>query len=188
LTPQKPNRRNQRTLLIIAAICVLPLVAALVLRFVWTPPPAASLGELLPPQALAYDRLVGRDGRPWSHEDVADRWLLVFAAPGQCDAACQQTLYLTRQSRTAQGKASLRLGRLWVVTDAAEPDPALLAAHPDLQLLRLAHAGDLPELGGVGPAARHLFLVDRRGQMVMRYTDHPEPMAFIKELGRLIKF
>ncbi len=181
-------KRGQRTLLIIAAVCVLPLVAALVFRFVWAPPTVASLGELLPPQAFAYDQLVGSDGQPLSHDAVADRWLIVYAAPGRCDEACQQTLYLTRQSRTAQGKASVRLGRLWVITDAAVPEPALLAAHPDLQLARLAHAGDLPELGGLGQAGRHLFLVDRRGQMVMRYTDHPDPMAFIKELGRLIKF
>jgi hypothetical protein len=183
----KPNR-GQRTLLIIAAVCVLPLVAALAFRFVWAPPMVASLGEQLPPQAFAYDKLVGRDGQPLSHDEVADRWLIVYAAPGQCDAACRQTLYLTRQSRTAQGKASVRVGRLWVITDATVPEPALLAAHPDLQLARMAHAGDLSELGGQGQAGRHLLLVDRRGQMVMRYSDNPEPMKFIKELGRLIKF
>lgn len=189
--PQRTNASkgsNQRILLLIAAVCLLPLLAAVLLRLFWTPPQRASLGELLPPQALAYDRLIGTDGRPLPHDQVADRWLIVYASPGQCDAACQQTLYLTRQSRTAQGKASLRLGRLWVLTDAAQPDPAVLAAHPDVQLARLAHAGALPELGGVDPAPRHLFLVDRRGQIVMRYSDHPEPMAFIKELGRLIKF
>lgn len=184
---KKPNR-SQRTLLIIATICVLPLVAALVLRFVWAPPAVASLGELIPPQPLAYERLMAADGRPLAHASVADRWLIVFASPGQCDAACQQALYLTRQSRTAQGKASVRVDRLWVITDAAVPDPALLAAHPDLQVARLINAGELPELGGVGQARRHLILVDRRGQMVMRYSDNPDPMKFIKELGRLIKF
>lgn len=183
-----PSSSGRRTLLLIAAVCLLPLLAAVALRLFWTPPPVASLGELLPPRALAYDRLQGTDGRPLAHDPVADRWLIVYASPGQCDAACQNTLYLTRQSRTAQGKASLRLGRLWVLTDAAQPDPALLAAHPDLQLARLAQAGDLPELGGANQAPRHLWLVDRRGQIVMRYSDQPEPMAFIKELGRLIKF
>lgn len=186
--PITSSKRNRRTLLLIAAVCLLPLLAAVVLRLVWTPPAPDSLGELLPPRPLAFDRLRGPDGRPWPHEQVADRWLIVYASPGQCDAACQQTLYLTRQSRTAQGKGSMRLGRLWVLTDAASPDPALLAAHPDLQWVRLSQVGDLPELGGVGPAPRHLFLVDRRGQIVMRYGDQPEPMAFIKELGRLIKF
>ena len=82
----------------------------------------------------------------------------------------------------------MRVDRLWVITDAAVPDPALLAAHPDLQVARLINAGELPELGGVGQARRHLILVDRRGQMVMRYSDNPDPMKFIKELGRLIKF
>ena len=77
---KKPNR-SQRTLLIIATICVLPLVAALVLRFVWAPPAVASLGELIPPQPLAYERLMAADGRPLAHASVADRWLIVFASP-----------------------------------------------------------------------------------------------------------
>ncbi len=180
--------RGQRTILTIAAVCLLPLAAALMFRFVWTPPVQPSLGVQITPQPFPFDQLQTLDGKPMPHAEVAGGWLIAYAAPGQCDLPCQQTLYLTRQSRTAQGKASMRVDRLWVITDAAVPVKDLLAAHPDLILARLAPGGAVPQLGGAGAGPRNLYLVDRRGQMVMRYSDNPEPMKFIKELGRLIKF
>ena len=183
--------RGQRIILIVAAICLLPLGAALLMRFVWTPPTAPSLGELMTPQAFPYQSLQTLDGKALLSADatnVADSWVMVFAAAGACDAACLQSLYLTRQSRTAQYKGSMRLERLWVITDATNPSPDLLAQHPDLKLARLVTPADAIVLGGIGSSPRYIHLVDRRGQLVMRYTDNPEPMKFIKEVGRLIKF
>jgi hypothetical protein len=183
--------RGQRIILIVALICLLPLGAAVLMRFVWTPPTVPSLGELMTPQAFPYQALQTLDGKALEAADatkVADGWLMVYAAPGACDAACQQSLYLTRQSRTAQYKGVMRLDRLWVITDAATPAPELLAQHPDLKTVRLVTPQDAIVLGGIGSSPRYIHLVDRRGQLVMRYTDNPEPMKFIKEVGRLIKF
>jgi hypothetical protein len=184
----KPLNRGQRILLVIALICIMPLALALLMRYYWTPASKPILGELVAPHALDYTRLVALDGKALTHARVEDRWTLVYASPGACDSGCRNTLYLTRQTRTAQGKAATRLERLWVITDSANPPAELSAAHPDLQIVRLGSPGALPELGGEGAQPRSLHLVDRRGQVVMRYGDQPDPMKFIKELGRLIKF
>jgi hypothetical protein len=48
----------------------------------------------------------------------------------------------------------------------------------DTKVLQLLGGGD----------GRHINLVDRRGLLVFRYADDPEPKAFIRELGKLIKF
>lgn len=180
--------KGQRTILIIAAVCLLPLAAALMFRFVWTLPTVPSLGEIVTPQPFPYEQLVDMTGKPLPHTEVADGWLMVYAAPGACDAECQQTLYLTRQSRTAQGKGVMRLDRLWVITDSTVPSAELLAAHPDLLLARAVNVENVIGLGGIKASPRYVHLVDRRGQIVMRYSDKPEPMKFIKEVGRLIKF
>lgn len=187
-TKVKKLNKGQRTILIIAAVCLLPLAAALMFRFVWTPPTVPSLGEAITPKSFPYEHLVDLSGKPLPHPDVADGWLMVFAAPGECDAQCQQTLYLTRQSRTAQGKGSMRLDRLWIITDAAVPPADLRAAHPDLTIARPIAVEKITALGGVNGSPRYIHLVDRRGQVVMRYSDNPEPMKFIKEVGKLIKF
>lgn len=192
ITPDNERtKRGRRIILIVAAICLLPLGGALFMRFFWTPPTVPSLGELMTPQAFPYQALQTLDGKALVSADainVADGWIMVFAAAGTCDAACQQSLYLTRQSRTAQYKGSMRLERLWVITDATMPAPDLLAQHPDLKIARLISPADAIVLGGIGSSPRYIHLVDRRGQLVMRYSDNPEPMKFIKEVGRLIKF
>lgn len=187
-TPNQRMRRGQRIILIIAAVCLLPLIAALMFRFVWTLPTLPSLGEVVTPQPFPYAQLVDLTGKSLPHPEVANGWLMVYAAPGVCDAECQQTLYLTRQSRTAQGKGSMRLDRLWVITDASTPAAELIAAHPDLMLARPLALENVIGLGGIKSSPRYIHLVDRRGQIVMRYSDTPEPMKFIKEVGRLIKF
>ena len=187
-TSMKKFNRGQRIILLIAVVCLLPLAAAMMFRFVWTLPTLPSLGEQLTPQAFPYQQLVDLSGKPLAQPTVADGWLMVYAAPGTCDTACQQTLYLTRQSRTAQYKGSMRLDRLWVITDSTTPPAELIAAHPDLMLARPIALENVIGLGGIKASPRYIHLVDRRGQIVMRYSDNPEPMKFIKEVGRLIKF
>ncbi|MCX7165962.1 MAG: hypothetical protein NTV11_06760 [Rhodocyclales bacterium] len=180
-------RRNGRLILLaIVAIGLLPLVAALYFRYVSPPEVTATVGQPLDPVPLPFEFLRRPDGAALEHPAVSGKWLLIFAAPGACDERCQHTLYLTRQARTAQGRNVTRIDRLWLITDASIPAADLMAAHPDLVLIKATDAKVLEVLGG--KESRHINLVDRRGQLVFRYSDDPEPKAFIRELGKLIKF
>lgn len=186
-SPTDPaQRRGRLTLLAIVAVCVLPLLAALYFRYVSPPELKASEGQALTPVALPFEFLRQLDGTALAHPEVSGKWLLIFAAPGSCDARCQHTLYLTRQARTAQGRNIARLDRLWLLTDGTTPAPELLAAHPDLLLAKASDDKVLQLLGGAD--SRYINLIDRRGLVVFRYADDPDPKAFIGELGKLIKF
>ncbi len=44
--------------------------------------------------------------------------MVVPAAGGRCDAACENSLYVTRQIHVAMGKEFNRLRRLYVSTDS----------------------------------------------------------------------
>lgn len=180
------QRKGRLILLAIVAIGVLPLLAALYFRYVSPPEVKATVGQPLAPISLPFELLRRLDGAALEHPAVSGKWLLLFAAPGGCDERCQHTLYLTRQARTAQGRNMARLDRLWVITDAGIPAAGLMAAHPDLVLVKATDATLLQVLGG--SESRHLNLVDRRGLLVFRYSDDPDPKAFINELGKLIKF
>ena len=79
-----------------------------------------------------------------------------------------------------------RIDRLWLITDAVVPAADLMAAHPDLVVIKATDGKVLQFLGG--SERRYINLVDRRGLLVFRYADDPEPKAFIRELGKLIKF
>ena len=180
-------RHNGRLILLaIVAIGLLPLVAALYFRYVSPPEVKATVGQPLDPMPLPFELLQRPDGAALEHPAVSGKWLLIFAAPGACDERCQHTLYLTRQARTAQGRNVTRIDRLWLITDASTPAADLMAAHPDLVVIKAIDAKVLEVLGG--KESRHINLVDRRGLLVFRYSDDPEPKAFIRELGKLIKF
>lgn len=178
--------KGRLILLAIVAIGVLPLLAALYFRYVSPPEVKATTGQPLDPVRLPFELLQRADGVVLEHPEVSGKWLVIFAAPGGCDERCQHALYLTRQARTAQGRNMARVDRLWLLTDATPPAHELLAAHPDLVLVRATDGKVLQLLGGA--ERRYINLVDRRGLLVFRYADDPEPKAFIRELGKLIKF
>lgn len=178
--------RGRLILLAIVAIGVLPLLAALYFRYVSPPEVRATVGQPLEPVRLPFELLRRADGAMLEHPEVSGKWLLIFAAPGNCDERCRHVLYLTRQARTAQGRNMARVDRLWLITDAIPPAQDLMAAHPDLVVIRATDGKVLQLLGGGG--RRYINLVDRRGLLVFRYSDDPEPKDFIRELGKLIKF
>jgi hypothetical protein len=178
--------KGRLIILAIVAIGVLPLLAALYFRYVSPPEVTATVGQPLDPVRLPFELLQRADGERLEHPEVSGKWLVILVAPGSCDERCRHALYLTRQARTAQGRNIARVDRLWLITDAAAPAADLMAAHPDLILIRATDGKVLQLLGG--GERRYINLVDRRGLLVFRYADDPEPKAFIRELGKLIKF
>ena len=180
------QRKGRLIILAIVAIGILPLLAALYFRYVSPPEVRATVGQPLDPAPLPFALLRRADGVAMEHPEVSGKWMVIFAAPGACDERCQHALYLTRQARTAQGRNVARIDRYWLVTDAITPAASLMAAHPDLVLIKATDVKVLQLLGGGD--GRHINLVDRRGLLVFRYADDPEPKAFIRELGKLIKF
>lgn len=143
------------------------------------------VGQALKPAALfPYAALRRMDGQPMAHPEVSDHWLVVHAGSGACDSICRDALYLTRQARTAQGRNMDRIQRVWIIVDGTAPAADLLALHPDLLLL------EATDRAAVAPFIRGapIHLVDRRGFVVFRYAPSSDPLAFIRELGKLVKF
>lgn len=184
LTPM-PANKNRLILLLIALICLLPLLAALFFRFVSPPAIGKLAGVPLDPKPFAFAAIVRADGKPVVHPEVSDQWLVLVASSGACDKTCEDTLYLTRQARTAQGKNMSRVQRLWLVTDSVTPDKALLDQHPDLVVVKTVDSQALAAQISSTPA---IHLIDRRGFLVFRYPVDTDPKTFIQELGKLVKF
>ena len=77
--------------------------------------------------------------------------------------------------------------RLWLLTDATQPAPALLGAIEGTVV-----AGGGAALAGSFPAERtvteHIYLIDPLGNLMMRFPADPEPSRVIKDLKHLLKF
>jgi hypothetical protein len=176
--PDDPVRRGRLKLALLAAFFLLPIGASWVVwKFDLAPGVAGNYGTLLSPRPLALPALAGLKGK----------WVLVQIDSGACAAACERKHYFMRQVRRAQGKEMTRLERLWLVTDAALPSPALLAAIEGTVV-----AGEGAALAASFPAERaateHIYLVDPLGNLMMRFPSDPDPSRVIKDLKQLLKF
>ena len=184
-SPLTPIRRSGRwALLAIALVCILPLLAALYFRFIAPPEVSTLVGEALAPIAFPYAAVQRMDGQPLAHPEVGEHWMVVHAGSGVCDSTCRNALYLTRQARTAQGRNMERIQRVWIVVDTTPPAADLLVLHPDLLLLKTVDSRVIEKFTTAGA----IHLVDRRGFVVFRYASSVDPRAFIRELGKLVKF
>ncbi|MEY3200583.1 MAG: hypothetical protein RIR70_133 [Pseudomonadota bacterium] len=174
--------KPRNMLLLLAAVCGLPIVFSYLAFYVWKPQTTMNYGELITPAPLAGS-LTDLEGRPVGLETLRGKWVMLYASSAQCDETCKQLLYYMRQARTAQGEHMDRIERVWVITDSATPDAAWLKDYPGMKLLR-----GTPSLPAPQSASRHIYLLDPLGNVFMRYPDNPEPKRIIKDLSRLMKF
>jgi cytochrome oxidase Cu insertion factor (SCO1/SenC/PrrC family) len=157
---------------LVFALCAAPFVLGwLAYQWHWVPGRTGNYGELIAPRAVAGPLA-----------PLRGKWVLVTFDAAACDAACERKLYVVRQVRRAQGKDMERIERLWVVTDAGRPRPALLAA------IEGAHVSADGALVKAFPDTAAIYLVDPMGNLMLRFPPDPDPSKMIKDLQRLLKY
>ena len=137
------------------------------------------------PATVAARATAARDGIASLH----GRWILLVTGPAACDAGCRERLYEIRQVRLTAGKDRDRVERVWIIDDGGAPDPALLAQHEGLVLMRtdaatLARA--LPAQPGT-TASDHVYMIDPLGYLMMRFPKDADPSRMKKDLSRLLR-
>jgi cytochrome oxidase Cu insertion factor (SCO1/SenC/PrrC family) len=161
-------------LLLLVAVLALPFIVAAAL-FVsgWRPAAAPHYGELLPASApLSLDALVIGAGPPTSA--LAGRWLLVAFEPQACAADCERRLDKLRRLHVALYKAMPRVKRVLLAPGL----PTLGQSD-----LTIAAISSWPTLDRPG-----VYLVDPRGQAVLRYPQDAESKAMLKDIERLLRY
>ncbi len=193
--PSAARRRGRRTLLLLALVCVLPVLASYATFYLWQPEGRVNNGSLLQPVLLPESVLSGAGAQAeLVRDELEGRWTLLLAAPAACDASCAGALYVSRQARLAQAKEMERVGRVWLITDGVEPgDEQLTGSATSLaDELRIAHANAdwLASLPGLAPGA--IYLVDPLGNVMMRFDERADSTAaaraLTKDLQRLLKY
>jgi len=185
LPPKSGGARTsgRLTLLLIAAVCLAPIVASYTVYYLFPREPAVNYGTLLPAAPAPAITGTTPDGSPFAVADLRGRWALVIGSAGACEAACARLLYATRQARTMQGREQDRVARVLLVADGAPLSQELLAQHPGLVIARVAPAA-LAALPG-GPAG--VYIVDPLGNLVLRYPDDPDIKRLAGDLSRLLR-
>jgi hypothetical protein len=185
--PDEQRRRGRRIALVILACCAAPTIAAWLAYFVWPPQSRTNYGELIEPLLLPDRELRRLDGEPFRLSQLRGKWLLLQVDSAACGEACRRKLVYMRQARLALGKDADRVERVWLIDDAAAPDPALLSEHEGLRVAR-APRGSLPgDLSSSGKPAAYIFVVDPRGSLMLRFPGDPDGRRMLRDLTRLLR-
>jgi cytochrome oxidase Cu insertion factor (SCO1/SenC/PrrC family) len=182
-----PRARSTAKLWLVLALCAAPLVASYAAYFFWRPSQFVNHGELLEPRPLPDTTLTLLDGSTLRVSQLRGEWVLLVADRAACDEHCARKLTYIRQIRLAQGKEMERIERVWLLTDGAEPDPALLAVHPELYVAHARGSALIEALPASASVADYIYIVDPLGNLMMRYPPEADPRRILKDLSRLLR-
>ena len=181
-------RRSNVTLWLILAVCLAPLIASYALYALWRPTRFVNYGDLIaPPLLLNEVSLPRREGEAFRFGDLKGKWILLTVDSGRCDEPCQRKLYYMRQLRLAQGKDQDRIERLWLISDERPVADHIARAFTGTIQVRLQDEQFLQRLPAPESAARHIYLVDPLGNLMMRFPSDADPNKMKKDLAKVLK-
>lgn len=185
------NPRNKRLIPTLVALVFLgPIVVAVLLYYGggerWRPSGSIAHGILLTqPRLLPTGVMFLNEG---ATADFAGKWSLLYIGRGDCDDACQEALYRTRQVRRALGKEMSRVQRLYIST-SGKPDSGFLATdHPGLLVMADGLASRDVVLAALGEFAEgDVFIADPIGNVVLRFPAGTPMKDMHEDLSLLLK-
>ena len=173
--------------LMLIGVFVVPVAAAYLAFFGWRPAGHTNYGDLLKVTPLQQTAGATYDGTPLDLTSLQGKWLMMHVGPASCDAGCERQLYLMRQIPITQGKEQSRIERLWVLTDGDEVAPALLLDYPGLHLWQPTNPAFVGQFPAAGDPARHIYLIDPLGNLMLRFPADPDPKRMMKDIKLLLK-
>jgi hypothetical protein len=182
-TAAVPRPKSRLPLVMVALVCIAPVVASYLAFYFYPRDSRTNYGELLTTASAPAVAGTTLDGKPFTLADLKGQWVMLSAASGRCDALCGSTLYATRQARTIQGRERDRVTRLWLVTDDTRPSATLVAEHPDLAIVRVP----ADALSAWPHGADSIYLVDPMGNEVLAWPREPDIKALASDLTKLLR-
>lgn len=144
-------------LVLISLVCLFALpaiVAKLILSQGWYHSGVTNRGKLIEPYTTLEQ--LGQTSPQALHG-----WQLAYVVPSQCEAQCQQQLYLLKQSHIALGKYQDRVVPVLWTSESSDSVEV-----PMETIIINASVADIVQQGQV-------VIVDPLGQLVMSYTPKP---------------
>lgn len=190
---QQRTKNGRMQMLLVMLICAAPVIASYFTYYVVRPEGRTNHGELInPPVPMPADEqlaLTAPDGQTVALSSLKQQWLFITVAGGQCDDLCEQQLYRQRQIREALGKDKDRVDRVWIIPDEQPMREALKAAMKGAWVLhadatQLAAWLNAPQGQSI---EKNWYLVDPRGQWMMRFPTSLEERLVYKDLSRLLR-
>jgi len=183
--------RGRRTLLIVAAVFLVPVAVAFTLYYgkLWRPANSASKGELIDPaRPLTVAGLRHADGSPAGNDVLSGKWSLIYIGDGRCDETCRQSLVFGRQSRLALNNEMTRVQRVFLATANCCDNDYFAREQAGLVALDASSPEAAPFLAQFPEGReRTLFIVDPLGNLMMRHDASRTSKDLLSDLKKLLK-
>jgi len=195
------TERGRRLMLVVLLVCAAPVIASYFTYFVLRPQARTNYSELIEPTRPIPAALPLADlgGAPAAATSLRGQWLVVVVAGAACDRRCERHLWLQRQLHEALGVDKERVDKVWLIDDGGAPRAdtlAAIAATSDsrmpfapttvLRARRDALAAWLTPAAGRA-LEDHLYVVDPRGDWMMRVPVDPDPARLKRDLDKLLR-
>ena len=195
------TERGRRLMLLVLLVCAAPVIASYFTYFVLRPQARTNYSELIEPTRPMPAALALADfaGAPVAAASLRGQWLVVVVAGAACDRRCERQLWLQRQLHEALGAEKERVDKVWLIDDGAAPRAETLAAIAATSDARTPFASTTVLRAGrdalgawLSPASGHaledhLYVVDPRGDWMMRVPVDPDPARLKRDLDKLLR-
>jgi cytochrome oxidase Cu insertion factor (SCO1/SenC/PrrC family) len=172
-------------LLLLMSLFALPIAASLVTYRYFPPEASANYGELLLPPAAITSQPFDSPAGAFDFQGVRGKWVVIASDAAECPSQCREKLQAMNQVRLALGRNASRVQNVFVADDSRTPDPQLASAYSNL-LVVSARKGS-PTAAGAASDRAHIYLVDPRGNVVLRWPAKPHFKRMLKDMERLLK-
>lgn len=184
--PNVAQRSFRINLVLIFAVFAVPLIAAYLSYYVWPPQGRLNYGELIDPKTMPDVALRDAHGKEFSLSTLRGKWIMLSVDSADCDEACDQKLFLMRQTRISMTKEMNRIERVLLLRGDAKATAEFAKKYPGMHILSGANDSLLNTFPGAPNAVDHIYLVDPVGQVMMRYVKNPDATGIRRDLTRLL--
>lgn len=194
-----PKTKNNKPwqLWAILLVTVVPMAGAYIAYFTGLGVPESQVneGELLRPAKNVAELVETAEGDIPSFDENYD-WRLLIPVTAQCNRACQQNLYVTRQVHIRLSEKADRLERYAVNLDGADGEAflqSIRAEHPLLKTITVERQQWQQWLADTNvpadvEAEPYYLLVDQVGFAMMYYGIQHEGNQLLKDIKRVLRY
>ena len=180
------------------AIVLVPMIAAYVMFKTGWGMPAETINKgilLVPPQPVIELNLAENDKtlrRLYPAEKK--QWRIIVPVTANCEAACQQNLFITRQAHIRLAEKAYRVERILLALEniSEQRKEKILVEHPNVLWLDSSRTALTNWLADTNLAATQLdkyyFLIDQDGFAMMAYNTEHSGQNLLDDLKKVLKY
>lgn len=193
--PIGAKKRNPYTVWFVVISFIAPVVLAYIMFFFVDVTSFTNRGEILQPIVhIESFKLKDENGATIPREKLTYKWRLISFVGKDCDEQCESRLYDTRQIHTSLGKDQHRLYRMFVHFEPPSDTFKELidSTHPNVihvfgpkEEIEQALEKNIRKDAGI--SNNETYIMDPRGNVMMRFTQDQPNKDFLYDLKKLLK-